>query len=65
MPQNLGLDIRPRRPFWGPLAAILDFAGLGIKELLSTINENTGDVLVMHMGCFKFYSSKKVLFRSR
>ena len=43
---NLGLDpfYRPRRPFWGPLAAILDFAGgsmfliegvLGSKNLFS------------------------------
>ena len=28
MPKNLGVHLsRPRRPFWGPLVAILDFAG--------------------------------------
>merc|ERR1712013_771128 len=32
---NLGVDTRPRPPFWGPLAAILDFAGDAALQAVS------------------------------
>ena len=32
MPKNLGLDTRPPQPFCGPLAVILDFAGVARSE---------------------------------
>ena len=35
MPGLPGYKVRPRRPFWGPLAAILDFAGVAALQEVS------------------------------
>ena len=35
-PKNLGLDLsRPHPPFWGPLASILDFAGVAALQAVA------------------------------